>query len=202
MAGQHGRECRDRGPDGALRRQAGIRDGDGGGIKGHAGFDEMRREAGNGLPAHVDGERAAGFGQGDPVMGRQPAFRAMAGQKMDGAGDAALGQGQAERRRGGGAGGHARDDFKRDASGAQGIDLLGGTAENAGIAAFQPHHALSCERFPHQQIANIPLRRGAAAATFADVNSPCPVTRKIEDRHVDQTVMQDDVRLAQEARRF
>jgi hypothetical protein len=52
------------------------------GFRAHAGLDEMRRDAGGGLAAHIDGQRAAGAHHGDPIMRRQPVLGAMAGEEV------------------------------------------------------------------------------------------------------------------------
>ena len=113
--------------------------------------------------AHVDGERRAGRGQRRPVeVGR--AVGGGAGHDRELPHVLAQRHGQADAGRAGMRRRHAGHHLDGDAGRLQRRHLLGGAAEDEGVAALEPGHDLAGLGLAHQDAVDLGLRRGGPAA--------------------------------------
>ncbi len=108
---------------------------------GNSAAEQRCGHLGQILPRHVDGQGSIG-GQG-----ARPQFRLgygargmVAAQYNQPRRDSAIGERSLQKGGRRGCRSHSRHHFKRHPSLTQGVDLLGSTAENHGVAGFQPDH--------------------------------------------------------------
>src|SRR4029453_13651497 len=92
----------------------------------------------------------------------------MAGNEVEPGGTLPMGERNGELRGGTQRRGDAGHDLDRDAGPATGIDLLGGTAEDQGIAALETHDATAVARKPDHQRVDVVLPARRRVAGLAD----------------------------------
>ena len=91
-------------------------------------------------------------------------------------------------------GGDAGTDAEAHAVGGEMGHLLGGAAEDGGIAALQPHHALARPGGGEQQVVDALLRLAVPARSLADADLFDAWRDEGEHARPDQRVIKDDVR--------
>ena len=102
----------------------------------------------------------------------------------------------------GGDAGRRRDaghDLEIDAVVVQGFDLFTAAAEDVGIAALEPHHALAGPGQAHQQIVDFFLRQRMVAALLAGVKQFRIGTRQRQYGLGNQIVVDQDIGFADQA---
>ena len=131
-----------------------------------------------------------GGGQGAPVSAGI-ARLGVAGDKHHAMRMLAVRQRHAQAGDSGQTGGDAVDDRDFDAGGLQMLALFAATAEDERVAAFETDHVLPIARGRDHEFLDEVLRRGLAAAAFADVDDACTGRRKSNDLVTHQVIDQE-----------
>ena len=186
--------------DDPLVRPRAIVDDRGGRLRIDALCDEVAHRLLDTAQPHVYGYGLAGPHQGLPIA-RDRAVLALGGDEDAGLRVIAVREryagisGAAYRRR------DARTNLKRHALVGERFDLLAAASEHEGIAALQPQHALALSGEADQHLADLALRRGVISRAFADIDALRLPRYEVEDRGIDEPVIEHDVGLLHQAQR-
>src|SRR5581483_875943 len=135
----------------------------------------------------------------EPPRGRG-AFGGARRREHHAAREPALRERYAELGRGGERRRHARDDFDRDIGFAKRRDLLLRASEERWIAALEANYDAMPARRVHEALVDEALRGGVPAAALADQDL-FRARRKREGVRMDERIVEDNVRVAQDAGR-
>ena len=100
-----------------------------------------------------------------------------------------------------GCGCDARHHLERNALAGQRFDFFTATAEYEGVAPFQPQHALTFFRQPHEQFVDGFLRHDMLAALLTGIDAGCIAAHHVEYLRRHQAVIHDHIRLLHQAHR-
>ncbi len=179
-------------------------DGDGG-VVGPAGGAETAGDLGTVGHPHEDHDRPPGLGQRFPVdPARSSRSADMARHHGDRGGQTSVGHRHAGGRRYRHRRGDTRHDLPADSRAPERLNLLAAPPEHEGIATLQPHHRLASPAALHEQgidlgLAPRPARRrrhsgcDRPARALPRVDPFGPRGGKLQDRRVDQAVVNHDV---------
>ena len=186
--------------DDPLVRPRAVVDDRGGRLGIDALCDEVAHRLLDTAQPHVYGYGLAGPHQGLPIA-HDRAVLALGGDEDAGLRVIAVREryagisGAAYRRR------DARTNLKRHALVGERFDLLAAASEHEGIAALQPQYALALSGEADQHLADLALRRGVVSRTFADIDALRLPRYEVEDRGIDEPVIEHDVGLLHQAQR-
>ena len=97
-------------------------------------------------------------------------------------------------------GGHAGNDFERDALLAQRLRLLSSAAEDERVAAFEAGDGIPPFRLVNEELVDLPLREGVIAPLLAGVDPARFSSGVTENLRADQMVVDDHIRLTDACR--
>lgn len=123
----------------------------------------------------------------------------MASDDDDARGFAAVGERDVERCRSGDAGSDTGNDFERNASLLEGVDLFSEATEDGGIAAFEPDNPQAALGAIDHELVDFGLSDSFGATALADIEDLGSWASQREDFAADQIVMKNKVRTGDQA---
>ena len=180
----------------ALVRQGCIFDHGHRHVRGHAARQQLLADLAQFGHTHIHHQRGAALRQRLPVhpaviLGVRRYQRHTPGHATQGQGDSAL-RGACQ------PGSDAVDQLNLNPLFAQPLRLFAATAEDARVAALEPHHAFAVTGIAQHQAMNKRLRGRAATTALAHRNHPCSGAM-FQHCVIDQIVNQHHIRFAQGA---
>lgn len=150
---------------------------------------------------HVNDERRM---RGDESVPLDTIFAgtAVRGCENDAGGKTAIGEGDSGSRGAGKCGGDSRDNFMRDTSFLQRLDLFTRTSKDGWISALEPHRGLGSGTVVHEKRIDLFLSKKLLTAALADVDDLSRGRDQFKNRRADQRIVQDYIGGLQQANGF